>query len=213
MKVKIDGEYYEVVVVRKRIKNIYMRVKDDLKIYVSVNSFVSDSYVKELIDKNINILKKMIDREKRKIERSSKFFYLGNEYRVILCNVFSKPYIDEGTIYVRKEEDLDKFLKSEAKRVLPLRVEECYKKMNNKSIPYPKVNVRKMVRKWGYCNKRDKLVTLNSELIKYNIDDIDYVVVHELCHFLHFDHSKAFWESVKYYKPDYKVNRKHLREE
>ena len=85
--------------------------------------------------------------------------------------------------------------------------------MNNDSIPFPRVNVRKMVRKWGYCNKRDKLVTLNSELIKYSVDDIDYVVVHELCHFLHFDHSKAFWESVKFYKPDYKVNKKHLREE
>ena len=69
-----------------------------------------------------------------------------------------------------------------------------------------------MVRKWGHCNKRDEIVTLNTELIKYNVDEIDYVIVHELCHFIHFDHSKSFWKSVEYYKPNYKDNRKVLNE-
>jgi len=83
----------------------------------------------------------------------------------------------------------------------------------NKCVPWPRLVIRKMVRKWGYCNKRDKLVTLNRDLVKYGYDEIDYVIVHELCHFIHFDHSKAFWETVKYYKPNYKENRKVLREE
>ena len=84
--------------------------------------------------------------------------------------------------------------------------------MNNPKIPYPKVNIKKMTRKWGYNRRSDNLVTLNRELIKYDIDDIDYVIVHELCHFLHFNHSKAFWDSVEYYKPDYKKNKKNLKE-
>ena len=56
-----------------------------------------------------------------------------------------------------------------------------------------------MKRKWGYCNKREKLIKLNSELIKYSINEIDYVIVHELSHFIEFNHSKNFWKYVKKY--------------
>ena len=80
-------------------------------------------------------------------------------------------------------------------------------------IPYPKVMIGKMKRKWGYCNKRQELIKLNSELIKYSIDEIDYVIIHELCHFLEFNHSKKFWNYVKKYKPNYKENTKVLKEE
>lgn len=212
MKVLINNEYYEVVILKKRIKNIYLRVKSDLKIYASTSLFVSEKSVLKLIKDNEDAIKKMIDREKRKIEKSSKFFYLGKEYSIVLCNVFKEATIDEDKVYVDKMEKLDKFLKSEAKKIFPVRLKLCYDKMNA-DIPWPKLVIRKMVRKWGHCNKRDKVVTLNTELIKYALDEIDYVIVHELCHFIHFDHSKAFWESVSYYKPNYKDNRKVLREE
>lgn len=212
MKVLINNEYYEVVIIKKRIKNTYLRVKSDLKIYASTSLFVSEKSVLKLIKDNEEAIKKMIDREKRKIEKSSKFFYLGKEYSIVLCNVFKEATIDEDKVYVDKMEKLDKFLKSEAKKIFPIRLKLCYDKMNA-DIPWPKLVIRKMVRKWGHCNKRDKVVTLNTELIKYALDEIDYVIVHELCHFIHFDHSKAFWESVSYYKPNYKDNRKVLREE
>ncbi len=212
MKVLINNEYYEVIIIKKRIKNTYLRVKSDLKIYASTSLFVSEKSVLKLIKDNEEAIKKMIDREKRKIEKSSKFFYLGKEYSIVLCNVFKEVKIDEDKVYVDKMEKLDKFLKSEAKKIFPIRLKLCYDKMNA-DIPWPKLVIRKMVRKWGHCNKRNKVVTLNTELIKYTLDEIDYVIVHELCHFIHFDHSKAFWESVSYYKPNYKENRKVLREE
>jgi len=212
MKVLIDGQYYEVVILRKKIKNIYFRVKSDLKIYVTSCKSASDSYILDLIKSNQVSIIKMINREKKRQEKSSKFFYLGQEYHVVLCNIFKTPTIDDGKIYVSSLKQLDKFLIDEAKRIFPIRLKMCYDKMNA-DIPWPKLNIRKMTRKWGYCNKRDELVTLNRELIKYSLDEIDYVIVHELCHFIHFDHSKAFWESVKLYKPNYKDNRKVLREE
>ncbi len=212
MKVLIDGQYYEVVILRKKIKNIYFRVKSDLKIYVTSCKSASDSYILDLIKSNQVSIIKMINREKKRQEKSSKFFYLGQEYHVVLCNIFKTPTIDDGKIYVSSLKQLDKFLIDEAKRIFPIRLKMCYDKMNA-DIPWPRLNIRKMTRKWGYCNKRDELVTLNRELIKYSLDEIDYVIVHELCHFIHFDHSKAFWESVKLYKPNYKDNRKVLREE
>lgn len=211
MTVNIDDETYEVVIIKKSIKNTYIRVKKDLKIYVSVNRFISEKYILNLILDNINSIKKMIEREKRKNLRDSKFYYLGREYQVILCKDFSKPTIVDDFIYVKKVEDLNKFLNKEAKRIFNERLKVRYDMMDA-DIFLPKLVIRKMKRKWGHCNKRDGVVTLNSELIKYDIDEIDYVIVHELCHLIHFDHSREFWKCVEMYKPDYKNNRKVLNE-
>ncbi len=211
MTVTIDNEIYEVKIIKKPIKNTYIRVKKDLKLYVTCNRLVSEKFILKLINDNMSSIKKMIDREKRKIERDSKFYYLGREYQVIKCNVIKKPTIEDDVIYVKDIKDLDKFLVSEAKRIFPERLRVRYDMMGA-NIPWPKLVIRKMVRKWGHCNKRDEIVTLNTELIKHGIDEIDYVIVHELCHFIHFDHSKEFWKSVELYKPDYKKNRKVLNE-
>ena len=50
-------------------------------------------------------------------------------------------------------------------------------------------------------------------LIKYSINEIDYVIVHELSHFIEFNHSKNFWKYVKKYYPNYKEAQKVLKEE
>lgn len=213
MKVLIDGENVEVVIIKKNIKNTYIRVKDDLKVYVTTNMLTSNLYITNLVNDNIGYITKMYNIMLKKCEKAKKFYYLGKEYKVVILNTIKNPKIVEDYIYVKKEDDLDKFLKKMSKSFLVERVCIVYNKMNNRSIPFPKVSIRKMVRKWGYCNKSKKLITLNSELIKCNVDDIDYVIVHELVHFIHFNHSKEFWNTVKFYKPDYLNNKRSLKEE
>ena len=51
----------------------------------------------------------------------------------------------------------------------------------------------------------------NKVLFHYNKAIIDYVVVHELAHIKHFDHSPKFWEMVEKYCPNYKELRKELK--
>lgn len=212
MEVLIDGKLVNVIIIRKNNKNTYIRVKPDLNIYVTTNYLVTDMYIKKLIDSNIEYITKMYLKTKKRVEKSHKFYYLGKEYKVVVTNVVNYPKICEDYIYVSKVSDLDKFLDKKSKEVLEERVKYVYE--NTKIlVKYPKVNIRKMTRKWGYCNKSKGLITLNKELIKYDIDDIDYVIIHELVHFIHFDHSKEFWKLVKYYKPDYLKNKKHLNEE
>ena len=213
MKVLINGNEYEVVIEKKNIKNTYIRVKDDLKIHVSTNVLTSENYIENLINNNLSYINKMLNRESKKLLKASKFYYLGREYQVIIVSDLKKPVIEDKYFYIKSKEETEKFLIKEAKTFLPERVKVVYEKMGNNKIPFPKITIKKMVRKWGYCNKSTKTICLNRELIKYDIDDIDYVIVHELCHFLHFDHSKAFWDSVKLYKPNYKENKKHLKED
>ena len=76
----------------------------------------------------------------------------------------------------------------------------------------PKLKLRKMKTRWGVCNRRDDSITLNTRLLEYDTKYLDYVIIHELSHLVHFDHSKEFWEVVAKYCPDYKLLRKEMRE-
>lgn len=69
-----------------------------------------------------------------------------------------------------------------------------------------------MKSRWGVYNRKNHSITLNSHLIEYSIEKLDYVIIHELCHIIHFDHSKDFWLLVSKYCPDYKKIRKELKE-
>ena len=69
-----------------------------------------------------------------------------------------------------------------------------------------------MKTRWGVCNRLKKTVTLNSELLKKDLTIIDYVIVHELCHFYEGNHGKKFWLQVEKRYPNYKQIRKKLKE-
>lgn len=102
-------------------------------------------------------------------------------------------------------------MKKRTEQIYKQRLDYIYN-LYKEDIPYPKLRIRKMKTRWGVCNRKDNIVTLNSELIKYGYQQIDYVIVHELSHFIYFDHSKNFWLQVSKYCKDYKVIRKTLKE-
>ena len=76
----------------------------------------------------------------------------------------------------------------------------------------PKLKIRNMKSRWGVYNKKNHSVTLNTHLIEYDIEKLDYVIYHELSHIIHFDHSKEFWNLVSKYCPNYKIIRKDMKE-
>ena len=77
-------------------------------------------------------------------------------------------------------------------------------------IPMPKISVRKMKTLWGSCSVNRGAVTLNFYLIKARMPYIDYVVLHELTHFLYPNHSKQFYMFLSNYMPDWKERKKVL---
>lgn len=205
----INGQVYKVEIIRKNNKNTYIRVKPDLTIYVTTNYFVTKKQIEHLLEQNIDYLKKMIDRSLINQEKQNKFYYLGNEYQVIYMDTNTEIY--ENKIFTKNEDTLNKWLKKEITNLYKERVDYLYHKFQEK-IPYPKIKFRKMKTRWGVCNKRNLSITLNTELIKYDIECLDYVIIHELTHFIHFNHSKSFWNTVEKYCPNYKQIRKKLKE-
>ena len=210
MKYVIDGTEYEVILVKKNNKNTYIRVKEDGKIYITTNYLVSKNYIKQLLDNNYQAIKKMIERNNIKQEKNKSFYFLGKKYDIIIVPTFEID-ITEDKIFVKSEDYLNKWLKKQIEKIYKERLDYIYNLYQEK-IPYPKLRIRKMSTRWGVCNRSNNVVTLNSELIKYGIKQIDYVIVHELSHFIYFDHSKNFWLQVSKYCKDYKEIRKTLKE-
>ena len=213
MEYVIDNKVYEVVIIKKRNKNTYIRVKDDMKIYVTTNYLTSKRYIKNLLDENYSYLVKMINNMCKKNEKKDLFFYLGNSYDIIFVNDLKKVDVDSDNlvIYAKDVNQLNRWYNKVVKDTFMERFTYIYNIFDEVNI-MPKLKIRKMKSRWGVYNRVKHSVTLNSELIKYNIRCLDYVIVHELSHVIHFDHSKNFWSLVGKYCNNYKTIKKELKE-
>lgn len=207
MKYVVDDKEYEVIINKKNNKNTYIKVENN-KIIVNTNYLVNSIYIKKLLDNNYDIIKKMLERDFLKQQKNNSFYYLGNKYDIIVVN-YCNIEINNNKIFVKSIDYLNKWLKKQTESIFKERLNYLYNLFEEK-IPYPKLKIRKMKTRWGVCSKNNS-ITLNSELIKYNYEQIDYVIIHELSHFIYFDHSKNFWNLVSKYCNNYKEIRKSLK--
>lgn len=102
-----------------------------------------------------------------------------------------------------------KALKESAKFYFPQKVEEYAKLMG---VTYGKITIRFQHSLWGSCSSKGNL-NFNCLLMRLAPELRDYVIVHELSHRKHMDHSAAFWKTVEKILPDYAIRRQNLREE
>ncbi len=211
MKYILDGIEYDVIIEKKNNKNLYVRIKEDGKIHVTCNFLTSKSAIKKVLDENTKTLQKMINHVKNQSKKENKFFYLGKSYDIIIKEDISRLYIEDNKIYTRDLKMLEKWYKNEIVRIFDERYVYIFNHFNE-NIKSPILKIRTMKTRWGVYNKKNHTITLNSKLIEFDISKIDYVIVHELSHIIHFNHSKAFWDLVSKYVPNYKEIRKEMKE-
>lgn len=205
----IDGDVVEVVIVYKKNKNIYLRFKEDQKLYATCNHLVKIRDIEKLIDDNIEKITKMYRAFKKANEIDLFFNYLGKQYTICYNESVKSPYFDGDMLIVKSEKVLQKFYQSEVVRIFTSEVERITPYFEN--IPKFTLKFRNMKTRWGVNNRGNNTITLNTELLKKDIDLLDYVIIHELCHFYEANHSARFWEHVEKYYPKYKEARKRLR--
>ena len=207
----LDKDYL-VIIEKKNNKNLYIRITEDLKIKITCNYLFTKLSIKKVLEDNRQSIEKMIDKQIKKNETNKREYnnLLGRKLNIIYKEV-KRPIYDSGVITVKDDTMLNNWYKQKAKDVFKKYLDKAYYVFDEK-IPYPIIKVRSMKTRWGVCNRRDNSVTLNLELIKKDPMYLNYVIVHELSHFIHFDHSRAFWHVVEKYCPDYKTVRKKLKE-
>ncbi len=197
---------YPIVIIRKDNKNTYLRVKDG-KIIVTTNYLVGNSKVKKLVEDNASFINKNLDKYNNRLSDTS-FKLFGKNYDIVYG--LPNTEISDNKIYTTDDKTFSKYLFKYINSVYQDRLNYWYN-LFEENIPIPNLKIRKMTSRWGVCNIKNHNVTLNLELSKYNMECLDYVIVHELSHFVYPNHSKEFWNLVSKYYLDYKKIRKELK--
>jgi len=173
---------------KRHIKHCYLRVVNNNLIHIKAN--INFTYIDalELLERKKNWLIKALKHINQTKLDDDEFLYFGEIKK-----------LDEYNI-----KNIDKFYRESIEKVIPGLVEKYSKLMNL----YPSsIKYRKNKRTWGSCNYKNGL-NFNTQLCKFPIEIAQYVVVHELAHIKHKNHSKKFWNLVECYCPDYKEREK-----
>lgn len=201
---------YEIIVTYKNNKNMYLRVKNDLKIYITAPKYVREKDINKFIESNYDTIYKCLIKYEKKKQKEDKLLYLGKEYDIIYLNSNSISF-GNNKVFLNKNINIDNFYRKEAKLLFKEHLNIIYNNFEE-NIPYPSLKIRKMTSRWGVCNTKLKIITLNLELMKKDVKYLDYVIVHELCHLIYPNHQKEFWNLVSKYVSDYKIIRKEMRD-
>jgi predicted metal-dependent hydrolase len=176
---------------RKNIKHCYMRILKENLIEIKANRYFTLYDAKKLVEKKSEWIKSSIKKLTKNLLNEEEFFYLGEIKK-----------LDDLKI-----KNLDIFYKKEIQRILPLKVEEYSQQMQL----FPtSISYRKNKRTWGSCNYKNGL-NFNILLMKFPIEVMEYVIIHELAHIKHKNHSKDFWNLVEVYCPNYKEIEKRFK--
>ena len=177
----------------KKMKQCYMKIIDSKNIRIRANWFYTLDDAKSLVHRKMVWLEKHIVSLKAKVLQSHEFYYLG---RVCLLEDFNLSH-----------EKIDTFYKQQAKAILPSIVEKYAQKMNL----FPsELKFRKNKSRWGSCSFDNK-INLSTNLMKLPFSCVDYIVIHELAHIKHKNHSRQFWDFVEEYCPLYKEEEKKIK--
>lgn len=209
MKIVIDNKEIELVIHYKNNKNLYIRARDEKNLEVTCNPFMTTKKIMKVIKENEPKIISMLKQKEKEALKDKDFWYLGKPYQIVYESV-SHPYFEAEKIHVKNEHSLQKFYNVETERIFKSEVERILPFFKN--IPFFTLKIRKMKTRWGVNNLTQKTITLNSELLKKDLDLLDYVIIHELCHFYETNHSANFWRHVEEYYPHYKEARRRLKE-
>ncbi len=95
----------------------------------------------------------------------------------------------------------------DALKLLPPRIEFWAERIG---VSYSRITIRNQRTRWGSCTAKGHL-SMNCLLALCPAEVVDYVIIHELCHLIHMNHSSAFWAEVAKYCPEWKTYRKWLK--
>lgn len=233
-KIILKNQEYEFEIIRSSRKTIGIIVNVDQELIVRSPKKTSIREIKYLlIKKEAWILKKLAKMSEIKAPPKEKdfvsdeiFLYLGREYRLKLASeadlnelkvnleqdsltIYYPAKIEENKHKRKTEvrEQLIKWYRSQAK----IKINELiniYKK--HLAVEPNKIVIKKQKKRWGSCSNKKNL-NFNWKIIMAPLTVIEYLVVHELVHLIHPNHSKKFWQTVAEIIPDYEEKKEWLR--
>ncbi|GAA0124931.1 SprT family zinc-dependent metalloprotease [Clostridium sp. ATCC 25772] len=212
---KIDE--LDIEIIYRERKSICIRIQEDNKIKILVPNGISDKTIYEVVEKKLNWIEgkikrnrqRMLDREVKYGVDGEKYPYLGELYtlKIILDKKGKNNLrIEEKEIILNcKDLNKTKYMIEKFYRKLALDLIEERVKIHSErlKLSYGSVKVRTQKRRWASCTYNNDLI-FNWKCIMAPLDVIDYIVIHELCHTVHKNHSAKYWCYVREIMPNYK---------
>ena len=208
---------------RKNMKNIYLKVEKNADVVVSAPPRTPNYLIKKLIRDNIDEIKLrrnnilMNDYTMKQYVTGEKHIIFGKEFvlEVKLGNKNVVRLSDDKIILVIKDKDQDReqIVTSYLRKVLynkALEFSNKYEKIMG--VHAEQLRIKKMKTRWGTCNIEAKRIWINYELIKYPIECLEHIVVHELTHLLETNHTPRFYALLEKYYPNFRENDKLIKE-
>lgn len=126
-----------------------------------------------------------------------------------------KEHLKEAEKLQKEKEGVQKLTMEEVRQLADLALEKIPERVRYYAeimkVSYGRITIRNQKTRWGSCSGKGNL-NFNCLLMLAPEKVIDYVVVHELCHLIEMNHSKAFWKQVERVMPDYKVQKQWLKD-
>lgn len=225
--VKNRDEKIKIEIIRKKVKNINLSISKNKGIRVSAPLKVKNEIIENFIKSKWEWIKKYQNKfENQKVKPILKYitgenhFYKGKKYLLNLIITEGKQkveindkhinlYVKKDIAFAKKEKLMDEWYRSELKRELKNLIEKWEKIIN---ITVNEYRTKKMKTKWGTCNPRAKRIWLNLELSKKPVRCLEYVVVHEIVHFLEPSHNHRFKSFLDQYLKNWRELKKELNE-
>jgi len=214
----------EVLVVRKRIKNLHLSVLPPSgRVRVTSPEHMKDDAIRTLISTRLPWIKKQqikFTNQERQTERKyvsgESYYFFGRRYRLEVIYKDEKPLVlikgkNKIVLQVRpkatiqkRQEVLSDWYRSELHPI----IEDLITKWENKlKVKTSYWGIKQMKTRWGTCNYKRARILINLELAKKPLSCVEYVVVHELIHLIEKKHSERFvslmtkalpkWKSLK----------------
>jgi predicted metal-dependent hydrolase len=213
----VQGKGFVAEVIRTaRIKSARLQVEEGA-VSIAVPMALSDTRIKQiLVDKNRWIKEKLYLHSQampisdKEFVSGEAFPYLGRNYRLKVVNgPFQPAKLIQGRLVVTLPKDagtagmvrnaLVRWYRAQAEQRFTEKVARYGRIVG---VTPTAVGVKTFKSRWGSCNVRGEIL-FHWKVIMAPHRIVDYVVVHELCHLKHHDHSPAFWKSVARVVPDY----------
>ncbi len=177
------SETYRMELIRSKRKTLSLRITQDAVLQIRAPYQMSDREIRNFLLEKQDWIEKNIAKMREEMSLQKKII----------------PFTEKEL----------KDLTLGAKDYFPKKAKDYAEQMG---VTFERITIKKQKTRWGSCSSKGNL-NFNCLLMELPESTRDYVIVHELSHRIHMNHSPAFWRTVKKYCPDYKKEERILKEQ
>lgn len=220
-------EELSVLVVRKSIKNLYLSIRPpDGRVRINVPLHVPDEFVRKLLLQRLPWIR---DKQSRRsgdavpapltFSNGENHYYQGRQYVLELVHEAGRPSIlptSDGRLLMRVDPssetaDREKVLRAWYRQRLKEEATPFFDKWEMiTGLKVAEWRIKDMKTRWGTCNPTARRIWMSLELAKVPPRCMEYVVLHEIAHFVERTHNKRFQDYLSRYMPDWRQRKAEL---